>query len=653
MGQFDQIFKEESMEMLEELETTLLSLEKSSEDSSLIGKVFRALHTIKGSGAMFGFEKVSGFTHELENAFDLVRNGKLPVTSELIDITLKSSDLIRRALDDESCIDDCGEELLQRLKSVTEEEEEKGEVVGEEEPPQTDSKESTYRIKFMPDPDIPVEDLNFFPVFENLMKMGRCSILARTENLPLFDTIDPGKCYCGWDIIVTTSADEAALEDEFIFAGGNSSVIIEEVGGVGFDAEEDTKIGNILIDRGEVNQDKIDEVLEDRKKLGELLVEKGAVTRDSVEASLVEQQVLRDKDTVVTEKKGATSLRVSSEKVDNIVNLVGELVTFQARLSQMSINIGDSDLLTLAEEAERIIWELRDNSINMRMIPIGSTFSRFKRLVRDLSGALGKEVNLKISGGETELDKALIEKLNDPLIHIIRNSIDHGIEIPSRRVAAGKKPVGEVSLEAFHSGSSVAVRIKDDGNGMIASDIRKKAIEKGIIDENEVLSEKEIFNLIFEPGFSTAEKVSEVSGRGVGMDVVKRNIELLRGSIDVESEAGKGTTITLYIPLTLAIIEGLLVKIGGGFFVIPLAEVKECVGVRHEEICKDLRKRYISLRGEVIPYIYLRDELKAEGELPQYEQIVITGVGENVVGFVVDDVIGGHQTVIKSLGKGV
>jgi len=305
----------------------------------------------------------------------------------------------------------------------------------------------------------------------------------------------------------------------------------------------------------------------------------------------------------------------------------------------------------LAEELERLSDELRDSTLGIRMLPIGTSFSKFKRLVRDLSGELGKEIGLSTSGEDTELDKTVIERLGDPLVHLLRNSLDHGIEPPAEREANGKPAQGMILLAAEHSGGEVLIRITDDGRGMSTESIREKAVERGLISKDAELTEKELLKLIFEPGFSTAKEVTNVSGRGVGMDVVKRAIDSLRGSIDIDSKFGKGTTITIRLPLTLAIIDGLQVRVEDEYYVIPLSLVEECVELAHADVDADSDQRILHLRGEIVPYIHIRDWFDIEGENPPIEQIVITGVEGSRVGIVVDTVIGEHQTVIKSLSR--
>ncbi|MCP4217525.1 MAG: chemotaxis protein CheA, partial [bacterium] len=450
----------------------------------------------------------------------------------------------------------------------------------------------------------------------------------------------------------TTTRLKNALRDVFILIEDDCELRIDRIdSGDTQEPRDYKKLGNILLEKGEINLEEVNQVIAHKKRIGELLVEEGLLEPEKVESALMEQRHVREIRKKRQETEVASSLRVSSEKVDVLVNLVGELVTLQARLSQLSHARNEPELISISEEVERITWDLRDSSMDMRMLPIGSTFSRFKRLVRDLSNNLGKEVELSTEGGDTELDKTVIEKLNDPLVHIIRNSIDHGIESPGKREKVGKERRGNIHLSAYHSGSNVVISIYDDGGGLDRKQIQQKAVERGIITADMELSDKEVYALIFEPGFSTAQKVSDVSGRGVGMDVVKRNIETLRGFIDIDSETGVGTTFTLNIPLTLAIIDGLLVKIGKEHFVFPLSLVESCIEIPHQQIVDAKGQNYIDVRGQIVPYIYLREKFLIDDEIPDIEQIVIADIKRKRVGFVVDSVIGGHQTVIKSLGK--
>ncbi len=695
-NEYAEVYKEETYEILEDLEKALLELESSPDDADLVSKIFRAIHTIKGSGAMFGFEMLSTFAHEVENAYELVRQGTLMVSKKLIDLTLLAMDFIKYALEMQN--DKIGEaENVKKQTIITGLQDiianagttepinklnKKPYIIQEPtaiekpivnrnpepvaiheeirvEPPvekilkedKPDGPETTYRIRFIPSPSIQESGTNIIQLLKELKTLGTYSAVAHLANIPLLEEIEPTRCYVSWDIILTTSRPKNAILDVFIFVEEDSQIKVDVIDSAdSVDFPDYKKVGNILVEKGDLSEEKIEAIVGHKKRLGELLVEEGIVDPEEVESALVEQQHVRDIRKKRQDSEVASSLRVSSEKMDQLVNLVGELVTLQARLSQLSLIRNDSQLISISEEVERITWELRDNSMDMRMLPIGSTFSRFKRLVRDLSNNLGKVVELTADGGDTELDKTVIERLNDPLVHIIRNCIDHGIEKPAQREAKGKIRTGTIHLNAFHSGSNVVIEVQDDGAGLDVKAIRKKAIERGLLMPDQELTDRDLFAIIFEPGFSTAKEVSDVSGRGVGMDVVKRNIEALRGSIDIESETGHGTTITLNIPLTLAIIDGLLVQIGQEFFVFPLSVVESCIEIEHAQIVGANGQNYVNVRGDLVPYIYLREQFDIRDNCPVIEQIVIATIKSQRVGFVVDHVVGGHQTVIKSLG---
>lgn len=657
------IFREEAYELLAELETSLMELESRPDDQDLIGRVFRAMHTIKGSGSMFGFENIASFTHDVETAFDLVRTGKIPVSKELIDITLCARDQIRVMLDE----DDADSEaqaverlsILDRLKQVvTCSEPSSGSAEAEDvalsssDEPDLLGEETTYRIRFRPPGDIFLRGVDPLTLIDDVRALGYSTVVAQTDSIEFLDAFDPEQCQTYWDIILTTTRGINAIRDVFIFVEDDSEVRIESIYCPHSDDDSGSKkIGEILIERGDLSAEDLNAILGQSKKIGEKLIESGKVSPDKVSAALAEQQHVREVQEKKQTKESAASIRVPSEKLDVLVNLIGELVTVQAHLSQTAASTGDTRLLPIAEEVERLTAELRDNTMNIRMLPIGTTFSKFKRLVRDLSRELGKEIELETEGGETELDKTVIEKLNDPLVHIIRNSIDHGIEQPDVRRASGKPACGIIKLSAFHSGANVVVQIRDDGKGLDREAIRAKAVQRGLIVPDADLTDKELFALVLQPGFSTARKLTSVSGRGVGMDVVKQAIDALKGSIVIASEKGAGSTISLTLPLTLAIIDGLLVRIGEDFFVFPLSAVKECIELSSKDVADTHGRHLVNVRGTLVSYIDLRERFSSKGERPDIQQVVITEHELGRMGFVVDAVIGQHQTVIKSLGS--
>jgi two-component system chemotaxis sensor kinase CheA len=659
--QYREVYREEAGELLVELESTLLELEESPEDPDLVARAFRAMHTIKGSGAMFGFDDIATFTHELETVFDRVRNGQLAVTTDLVGLALRAKDLIRELLDatgGAEGVQGPRDEIVAALRALVSPPvveapalvvEPPALIPEPSAPPPAPEVARTYRIRFQPRPELLRDGVDPAPLLDDLGRLGSCRVVpdARAANSP--DTL------C-WTAILTTDRGLDAIRDVFLFVDDRCDVTIDLVDdGQSLDAEVAyKKLGEILVERGDVSPQDLKATLDSQKRIGDLLEEKGLVPPEAVAAAAAEQQVVREvrqkRESAAAGPDSGSSLRVAAEKLDSLVDRVGELVIAQARLSQMAAGRGDPDLVSIAEEIERLSAELRDTTLNIRMLPIGTTFSRFRRLVRDLSGELGKEIDLVTEGAETELDKTVIERLGDPMVHLIRNSCDHGIESPAVRVAAGKLKKGTVRLSAYHSGPNVFLEITDDGAGLDPEVLRAKGIEKGLIAPDAKLSEKDLFGLIMLAGFSTAKALSSVSGRGVGMDVVKRSIDALRGSVEIESRKGAGTTIRIKLPLTLAIIEGLLVGVGPDSYVMPLSLVEECVELTRADIEKAHGRQLVPVRGQLVPYLRLRDWFRVEGEELEIEQIAIANLEGVRFGFAVDRVVGQHQTVIKTLG---
>jgi two-component system, chemotaxis family, sensor kinase CheA len=655
---FHEAFREEASELLSELESALLELEENPEDRELVDRVFRSMHTIKGSGAMFGFEEVSRFTHEVETVFDLVRKGRLAVSKELINLTLKARDHIRSLLEPsaEGHVDVAQQEALLSAFRRAQGKEPAAAVEKKEAVPGAPSGRVTYRIRFQPSRDIFLHGTDPVLLLTELGGLGDCRLVAHTDRIPPLRDLNPEMCHLYWDILLTTDRGMNALKDVFLFVEDDSEIrmdVLDQGGGLSTDADQN-RLGEILIERGEVSTADLQRVMGEKKKLGEILVDAGLVSREGVRSALAEQEHVKEVREKQRQEESAASIRVRADKLDGLVDLVGELVTIQARLSQAAAGRSDPEIMLVAEQVERLTGSLRDNAMSLRMLPIGTTFSKFKRVMRDLSADLGKEVELTTEGGETELDKTVIERLNDPLVHLIRNSVDHGIEMPAVREAAGKPRKGTLHIDASHSGANVLIRISDDGAGFDVEAIRAKAVEKGLIAPETPLTEKGTLDLVFLPGFSTARKVTSVSGRGVGMDVVKRSIESLGGSVECASGQGRGTAITLKIPLTLVIIEGLLVRIHDALYVVPLASVEECVELQRTETEKSENargKKMAHVRGDIVPYIRMREWFGVKGEPPAIEQIVIVRTGGKRVGIAVDTVVGQHQTVIKSLGR--
>ena len=656
MSTLIETFKEEALELIQELEDALLELEENPADTALVDRVFRALHTLKGSGGLAGFEALAGFCHEAETVFELVRSGERTVDQQLVSLTLTAQDhlkgMVMAELGGEPIDDDVTAELVAAFQALLPFDDELQEEASAKAGDQL-SDLSTYRIRFRPKPGIFCQGVQPQFLLNELVNLGEAVIVAQLDRVPALDELNPEECWIYWDILLTTAEDENTLRDVFIFVEDDCDLIVQQIDEGGqIDQPEDYKrLGEILVERGDLTEEDLNRYLSEKKRLGETLVEEGAIDDGRIQSALAEQRRVQE---LRKERKAhdiMESIRVKSDRLDKLVNLVGEMVTVQARLTQFANSRMDAELMAVAEEVERLTWDLRDQVLTIRMLPIGGTFTRFKRLVRDLAAELEKDVVLYTEGGETELDKTVLDQLNDPLVHLVRNGIGHGIESPGVRQAIGKPGRGRITLSAQHSGANVVITVADDGAGLDVERIRAKAIEKGLISAQAELSEREVFNLIFEPGFSTAQEISNVSGRGVGMDVVRQAIDALRGSIEVQSEEGKGTSFSIKLPLTLAIIDGLLIDISTENFILPLSAVEECIELTRNERDNSHGRNLVKVRGEIVPYVRLRDEFKLNGHCPEIEQVVIVNLEGQRVGFAVDHVIGEHQTVIKNLGK--
>jgi len=631
------LFLEEGRDLLAKIESSLVALEKNPEDKELVNEIFRALHTIKGSGAMFGFLEVADFTHHAENLFDELRKGKLAIDSAIIDIGLRSVDCISLLLDGS----DGGEDrksIVSDIEGIAQESKNEATESSGDHP-------QVYRIAFKPQAQILHRGVRIEAIFRELSELGLCHIQAMTDAIPELERLDPTELGISWTITLSTRESLAAVSAVFMFVEDYSELSIAPVE-IGED-ESDASVpmlGEILVDRGVIEPRDVAEIRRTQKRFGEVAVDSGKVSEEEVTSALAEQAMVR---TVVTEHEThqeSSTVRVKKEKLDGLIDLVGELVILQAMLEQEAKKGASSAFGILSENLSRLTADLRDSVMGVRMVPLGESFSSFQRLVRDLARQLGKGLRLEIAGGDTELDKNVIELLKDPLVHIIRNSADHGIELPDAREKAGKPREGTITIGARQVGSRVEIAIVDDGAGLKLDKIRERAVERGILEHGET-DENRIAAMIFEPGFSTAEKTTGVSGRGVGMDVVKRNIERLRGEVFIKSEPGRGMTVTISIPLTLVIIEGLLVRIAGHEYVITLSQVEECVdlGADGESI--------IELRGKTIPVISLRESLRIGGTFAGMPRLVIVSGEGTTVGLMVDEVVGRKQVVIKPLSS--
>lgn len=647
-------FQTEAKEHLAALENALLELETSPTEVELIDQAFRAMHTIKGAGGMFGFADLTEFTHHLETAFDKVRSGKLNISQDLISVMLDAGDHIGTLLDNTSFNAHqkiASELLLNRLYSIVPDK--ATQIVTSEanarfKAPVQPSL-NIFRLMFTPDEATFRNGFDVIPILRELASLGNCIVTTKIKNLPSFVNIDPMSCYLTWDVSLVTEQAQNAIEDTFMFVFDDWQINIDKVDLSDIDDDSDL-IGELLVSRGLISTSQLKQALTKHRELGEILCDDGLVSGDDIEAALVEQKVTRQLKGKSSEQSSDPNIRVPAARLDNLMNLVGELVIVQARLNQIAHKHQSEDIIAISEELDFLTTQMRDQTFSIRMLPIGTTFGRFRRLVRDLSKDLNKQIQLITEGAETELDKMVIDKLADPLVHLIRNSIDHGIETPETRLVSGKEAQGTICLTAEHANSQVVIRIIDDGKGLDLIAIKQKAIENNLITKDQYLSDNDIQMLIFEAGFSTAKQVSDISGRGVGMDVVRRSIYELGGKITIDSVMGKGTTFTIKLPMTLAIIEGLMVRIGNEHYVLPLSAVEECIEMVTEGKARN-NKRLVTLRGKQVPYLSLREWFLVEGDRPAIEQIVITRIGDGHFGFCVDEVVGQYQTVIKRLGK--
>jgi two-component system, chemotaxis family, sensor kinase CheA len=659
MDRHQLIFFEEARDLLTELEETTLAIEHDPTNMDLIGRIFRAIHTLKGSSSMFGCDVIAHFAHDVENAFDCVRQGRMAVTPALITLTLESRDHMSALFHDllkekepAEALLRSGDEILVRLQTLMPESaallstSPAADVCSRQDSAAAASDEPAvnklvYRIRFRPPQNIFLTGSNPQYLIDELKEMGDCDVVLHSDGLPPADVINPDFCYFRWDLLLITAKDDRAIRDVFIFVEDDSELRVEQLGDAAqCDAETRAELLEALSSTEDLPQSNLMAIMAPHH------------VSNRADAVRVKGKMPTPQEGAVhqPESKSIQNIKVPAERLDKLVDLVGELVIVQARLSQAAATSIDPSFRSIAEQVEALVWELRDNAMSIRMLPIGTAFGKFNRLVRDLSAELGKEIQLVTEGEDTELDKTVIERLGDPLVHMIRNCIDHGIETPAERLAAGKPRAGMIRLSASHAGAFVHIAITDDGRGLNTEAIYNKALAQGLIGPDQQLTNQELYALIFRPGFSTTKVVTNVSGRGVGMDVVRRSIEDLSGVIEVNSTLNKGTTILLKIPLTLAIVEGLLVQVGKEYYILPLSIVKECVELPCEEERRGNGGELINVRGDIVPYIRLHDYYGSTDPAATHEYVVIVEFNKSSLGFAVDVVCGQHQTVIKSLG---
>lgn len=645
-----EVFRQEASELFEVLEGALLDLGQCPDDRELVDSAFRALHTIKGSGAMFGFDKVASFTHEFETAFDRVRKGEIKPTHELISVALAAKDYIRALIEDPQSTDDIiGEAILDDLKRFVFPDQTAtpaAEIAAAPPLAPIESKQAGWHLYLEFESHILRNGSNPLDLLEDLCKLGPCFVVPVTDGIPFLDEMEPEDCYLKWDVKLHAACDKNAIDDVFMFVQDEMKLTLSPLQQT--EAPAPVPLFQLL-DEEPVAETPAPVVEAVAAPVVEPSVAK-AEPKSDVKLDVKTEAKPEPKVEAKREERGIATVRVQAERLDELMDRVGELVIAQARLTQLAASGSDLSIKMIAEEIERLASSLRDTTMGARMVPIGSLFGRFRRLVHDLSRDLSKPVEFVTTGEDTELDKTMIECLADPLVHLIRNAIDHGIEDTATRAANGKTEQGRIELAAVHSGAQVLVTVRDNGGGLNTARIRAKAEEQGLIAAGAVLTDHEIHQFLFHPGFSTAQTISALSGRGVGMDVVKRTIENMRGSIDLSTRPGQGTTVTLRLPLTLAIIEGLLIRVGEGRYIIPLSAVEECIELTAEDE-RSRGRNFLNVRGNLVPFLRLREIMSSQGTPDRHQKTIIISTGETHVGLVADQIIGNHQTVIKSLSK--
>lgn len=642
MDSFQSKFKEEATDLIAELEQSLLNLEQDMDNPTIVDSVFRVMHSLKGGGGMFGFDNISTYTHKLENLYDLIRQKKIRVTREILDITFESADHITSMLNDEGSLTEQIKKneviLLERINKVLNQ---KDDSPQEEEVSsvQDDSAMVSYHIQIKPYEHISNNGTNPFYLIDDLVGLGKHLVQIFPNGIPELENLNVKDTHISWEVILATDKGIDAIKDVFIFVEGDCDVnIVELVKGDIFTFEN---INPLLVARDGFGFD-VDKIKQFTHNLLALQQSKQKDVPQTKEGEHLKK---------FTKESAISGIRVSSEKIDQLMNLVSELITTQASLNLYADNNKSNELTRITENLENISRQLRDTAFSISLIPIDYLVVRFKRLVRDLSREVNKEIDFEAQGSETELDKSLIEGLSEPLMHILRNSMDHGIESAEERIKKGKNPKGKILLQAYYSGSQVIIAISDDGRGMSPQKIRKKAIEKGLITPETQLSDKEILDLVFVPGFSTSDKVTNISGRGVGMDVVKRKISDIRGTVGISSVVDEGTTITIKLPLTLSIIDGMLVKIADTEFIIPLSVIDTIFAINHDDIDKSYNNLMI-IEGTQYPFYYLREEFGFDKDsAPKQEEMIIVKYEDKRIGMIVDYITGEYQAVLKPLGR--
>ncbi len=681
-------FYDEAREMLQSVEDSLLSLATNPLDEEAVHALFRAAHTIKGTSGIFNLNRVVQFTHQVESVLDRVRKGGVSIDLQMSELLFASCDMISTLLqqaedrcevaDELAATDQAAEKISNLLGTYLEPEKvpvsRKRPV--EVKPKEDNQPDAIWHISLRFHVRTFTHGFDPVTVVTYLKTIGEIESIHVIDNsFPLWELFDPENCYLGFEIRLKTNVTKVKIESAFEFVADDCDVRIipptrraADYIGLINELSNELRLGDILVSCGAVTREALDAALSQQEEMtdgkpkqvgqsiGEILVAQNQVATEVVDAALDRQSRMpapNQNAAPGSRQESGLFVRVPADKLDELINLVGELVICGASASLQAVTAKDAALIVTTQQLSRLVEEIRNGALGLRMVRIGETFIRYRRVVHDVSTELGKTVNLTIDGADTELDKSVVEKIGDPLMHLVRNSLDHGLEMPEDRVAVGKPPEGTINLSARHDSGNIVIQVSDDGRGLNSEKLLTKGRERGLVAENQILTESEIFNLIFEPGFSTAEKVTNLSGRGVGMDVVRKNIEALRGSVKISSVLGQGTAIEIRLPLTLAIIDGFLVKIGTGAFVIPLHAVLECIDADPADMnLNEQSAGFIKLRGEVLPLLDLRSVFACKGRAPDKRRIVVVrGTGGAKAGLIVDELEGEYQTVIKPLGK--
>lgn len=638
LSQFHQVFFEESYEGLDVMESALLNMNVDEVDSETINEIFRAAHSIKGGSGTFGFNDIAEFTHVVETLLDLIRSDQFEMKTEHVDLFLKSVDCIRTMINELEAGGECDTKVAHELKAIFNDYLEGQKETGSDAPLSESTNDLNvensgankgWSIYFKPCVDILRTGNDPVRMFRELSEMGEIEVVVDCSELPVLSSLDSEACFLAWTITLHADVQKEQIDEVFEWVVDDAEIVIKPLDDDSESVDAEVKSIDEMPEKAPIQESKADEQ---------------ASPKAAAKAPVKKEP-----------KPESASIRVGTDKIDSLINMVGELVITQSMLNELGKDFNASSIPKLLEGLEQLSLhtrELQESVMRIRMLPISFAFSRFPRLVHDMSKTLSKKVELVLLGEQTELDKTVMERIGDPLVHLVRNSLDHGLELPEKRLAAGKDETGKITLNAFHQGGNIVIQIIDDGAGLNEERILAKAIENGLVSEGDNLEPSQIHDLIFQPGFSTAEAVTDISGRGVGMDVVRRNIQELNGTVEVESTAGKGSVFTIRLPLTLAILDGQLIRVGEHVYIFPLVSIVESIESHDQMIhrvsggCDVLR-----IRNEYIPIIRLWDIFNIEAEHQNVtDGILVIVEGDNIkVAVLVDDLLAQQQVVIKSL----